>query len=121
MVQLRNEADALAALQAEVVVIGPDSADSFRRFWLAYRMPFTGVPDPSGAILESLGQESHWWQLGRMPSALIVDKRGNVRWVHRGNTMWDLPDIALMKTALKALAEDGDGTSRLERVEVITS
>lgn len=110
MVQLRNEAAALAALQAEVVVIGPDEAHSFRQFWLEHRIPFTGIPDPSGAILESLGQESHWWQFGRMPFALIVDKRGKVRWVHRGSTMWDLPDIAPMKTALKALAGEGDGT-----------
>ena len=74
-----------------VVVIGADSAASFRGYWSKERMPFPGLPDPGGQVLASLGQEVNLLRLGRMPAQLVVDRSGAIRFAHYGASMSDIP------------------------------
>jgi peroxiredoxin Q/BCP len=43
-------------------------------------------------VLKLYGQQVSLFKLGRMPAQLIVDKRGNVRYIHYGHSMSDIPE-----------------------------
>lgn len=91
MAQLRQDYEKFAKRETEVVVIGPEDADTFRAYWSQHRLPFIGLPDPKASVLKLYGQEVNLFKLGRMPAQVIVDRSGMVRYVHYGNSMSDIP------------------------------
>ena len=54
-------------------------------------LPFVGLPDPKHSVLKLYGQEVNLFKLGRMPAQLVVDKDRQVRYVHYGHSMKDIP------------------------------
>jgi len=50
-----------------------------------------GLPDPEHRVLKLYGQEVNLFKLGRMPAQVIIDKPGQVRFVHYGHAMSDIP------------------------------
>lgn len=94
---------------ARVVAVGPDSAEDFRRTWQALGLSFTGIPDPTGALLDALQQENIWWRLGRMPLVQVLGRNGTVHWAHSGAAMWDLPPVTqILEAAEAAWHEEGE-------------
>ena len=91
MAQLRREYDLFRKKSCEILAIGPDSAEAFRRFWKENSIPFVGIPDPGHRILKTFGQEFKLFKLGRMPAQILVDTGGMVTYVHYGNAMSDIP------------------------------
>lgn len=91
MAQLRQDYDEFRKQQAEIVVIGPDSAAAFQDYFQRHELPFIGLPDPKASVLKLYGQEVNLFKLGRMPAQLIVDREGLVRYVHYGHNMADIP------------------------------
>jgi peroxiredoxin Q/BCP len=91
MAQLRDEYDRFAALGSEVVVVGPEGPAAFKAFWQKNRLPFVGLPDPKHQVLKRYGQQVNLFKLGRMPAQVIVDLQGQVRFVHYGHSMVDIP------------------------------
>lgn len=91
MAQLRRDYEKFTALDSEVVVIGPEDAGNFRRYWEKENLPYIGLPDPDLSVLKRYGQEVNIFKFGRMPAQLIVDKKGVARFVHYGNSMQDIP------------------------------
>jgi peroxiredoxin Q/BCP len=54
-------------------------------------MPFIGLPDPAHVVLKLYGQEVNLFKLGRMPAQVLIEKGGQVRFVHYGHSMKDIP------------------------------
>ena len=75
----------------EIVVIGPENADSFRKYWEKNDLQFIGLPDPEHKISTLYGQEVKLLKLGRMPAQMLIDKSGMLRYVHYGHSMVDIP------------------------------
>ncbi len=92
MAQLRQDYQQFVDRDASVIVLGPDSSEAFKNYWQENDLPFVGLPDPKASVLKLYGQEVNLFKLGRMPAQLIVDKQGNVRFVHYGHSMSDIPE-----------------------------
>jgi peroxiredoxin Q/BCP len=91
MAQLRDEYDRFATCGSEIIVVGPEEPAAFKAFWQKHGLPFVGLPDPKHQVLKRYGQKVNLFKLGRMPSQVIVDLRGKVRFVHYGHSMMDIP------------------------------
>jgi len=91
MAQLRQDYDKFVQRQTAVIVVGPENAKAFARFWEDHDLPFTGLPDPEHSVLKLYGQEIDLFKLGRMPAQVLVDKAGVARFVHYGHSMSDIP------------------------------
>ncbi len=102
MAQLRQDYEKFAKLDTEILVVGPEDAAAFKKYWEKETLPFIGLPDPEHRVLKLYGQEVKIFKLGRMPAQIIIDKSGKVRFVHYGHSMMDIPEneelIGLLKT-----------------------
>ena len=92
MAQLRQDFDKFVAADAMIVVVGPENAKGFAKYWEEHDLPFVGLPDPNHGVLKLFGQEVNLFKLGRMPAQVIVDKQGIARFVHYGHSMSDIPE-----------------------------
>ncbi|BBO75575.1 hypothetical protein DSCW_29920 [Desulfosarcina widdelii] len=90
MAQLRQVYRRFLKLDTQIVVIGPEGAESFREYWRKEDLPFIGLTDPKHEILKLYGQEVKLFKLGRMPAQMLIDKSGMLRYVHYGHSMADL-------------------------------
>jgi peroxiredoxin Q/BCP len=88
---LRRDYSKFKKAGIEVIVIGPENADAFRDYWAKENLPFVGLPDPHHAVITRYGQEVKLFKLGRMPAQMLIDKSGNLRFVHYGGSMADIP------------------------------
>ncbi len=91
MAQLRQDYDKFVKLDTEIIVVGPENASDFSKYWEKEKLPFIGLPDPNLRVLKRYGQEVNIFKLGRMPAQLIIDKNGIARYVHYGHSMMDIP------------------------------
>jgi len=91
MAQLRQDYQQFVDRGAEIIAVGPDSAEAFRSYWEQEGLPFVGLPDPKRSVLKLYGQEVKLLKLGRMPAQVLVDKNGIARYVHYGHSMSDIP------------------------------
>jgi len=74
-----------------ILVIGPENAAAFNRYFNANDLPFIGLPDPEHTVLKLYGQEINLFKFGRMPAHVLVDRVGMARFVHYGHDMTDIP------------------------------
>ena len=91
MAQLRQDYADFVARDAEVLVVGPDGPRSFQRMWEKQAFPFPGLADPQHTVADLYHQQVNLLKLGRMPAVLIVDKAGQIRYEHYGESMSDIP------------------------------
>jgi peroxiredoxin len=112
MAQLRQDYPEFVKRGAEVVVVGPEDAKAFERYWHEHDLPFIGLPDPKATVLKQYGQEVNLFKFGRMPAQVIVDKDGIARFVHYGHSMSDIPENAEVLSLLGKLNSSSD-TGRL--------
>lgn len=103
MAQLRQDYQKFVEQDAEVIVVGPDDADDFKKYWSQKELPFTGLPDPEQRVLKLYGQEVNLFKFGRMPAQVIIDKQGVVRYAHYGNSMQDIPENEEILNLLKEI------------------
>jgi peroxiredoxin Q/BCP len=96
MVQLRQDFAEFEKRETTILVIGPENAAAFARYFSENDLPFTGLPDPEHAVLKLYGQEIKLFKFGRMPAQLLVDKVGMARFIHYGHDMTDIPSNAEM-------------------------
>jgi len=104
MAQLRQDFADFEKRQTAILVIGPENAEAFTKYWQENGLPFTGLPDPEHSVLRLYGQEINLFKLGRMPAQVVVDKTGAARFVHYGHSMSDIPE----NTELLALIDSLD-------------
>jgi len=91
MAQLRLDHKKFSEANTVVLVIGPESPDAYKAYFEKEQLPFVGLPDPSHKVLKLFGQKVNLFKLGRMPGQIIVDRQGNVRFIHYGHNMADIP------------------------------
>jgi peroxiredoxin Q/BCP len=103
MAQLRQDYDKFQQRQAEILVIGPEDAAAFARYFGENDLPFIGLPDPAHSVLKLYGQEVNLFKLGRMPAQVLIDKTGLARFVHYGHSMADIPPNAELLELLDTL------------------
>jgi peroxiredoxin len=101
---LRQDYDKFQQRQAEILVIGPEDAAAFARYFGENDLPFIGLPDPAHSVLKLYGQEVNLFKLGRMPAQVLIDKNGLARFVHYGHSMADIPPNAEVLELLDGLA-----------------
>jgi len=70
---------AYAAREAEILAIGPNTLEKFRRYWAEHNIPFIGLPDPKHRVANIYRQEVNLLKLGRMPALMLVDSDGYIR------------------------------------------
>ncbi len=104
MAQLRQDFSEFEKRNTLIVVVGPENAAAFARYFGENSLPFTGLPDPSHSVLKLYGQEVNLFKLGRMPAQVIIDRAGVVRYAHYGHSMADIPANAELFELLDALA-----------------
>ena len=108
MAQLRLDYPEFTSRQAEIIVVGPEKPEKFGSFWKKEQIPFIGIPDPQHAVAKIFGQQVKLLKLGRMPAIVIVDKTGNIRYRHYGNSMTDIPKDEVILSVLDELnSEEG--------------
>jgi peroxiredoxin len=105
MAQLRQEYDEFERRQTAIIVIGPEDARAFGRYWAGNRLQFVGLPDPEHRVLKLFGQEVKLFKMGRMPAQVLVDKSGVARFVHYGHDMSDIPTNAEIFESIDALED----------------
>jgi peroxiredoxin len=103
LAQLRRDYAEFTRREAEVVVVGPEKAPAFRRYWEANDLPFIGLPDPQRKVLRLYGQQIRILKLGRMPAQFIIDKEGLIRYANYGSSMADIPEDRVMLEILNSL------------------
>jgi peroxiredoxin Q/BCP len=91
MAQLRQDFAEFEKRQTTILVIGPENAPAFARYFSENSLPFTGLPDPVHSVLKTYGQEIKLFKFGRMPAQVLVDRTGTARFVHYGHDMTDIP------------------------------
>jgi peroxiredoxin Q/BCP len=91
MAQLRQGYPQFVDRDAEVVVVGPENAQTFSDYWQKEGLPFIGLPDPDRTVLKTYGQEVNLFKLGRMPAQVVIDRDGVARYAHYGHSMSDIP------------------------------
>jgi peroxiredoxin Q/BCP len=101
MAQLRHDYEMYTAQGIEVLVVGPDSASAFRKYWTEHDLPFIGIPDPKHSVLKLYGQEIKIFKFGRMPAQVLIDRQGIARYVHYGKSMSDIPSGETILAALR--------------------
>ena len=109
MAQLRQQYQEFVAREAEVVVVGPDSASAFQEFWRKEELPFVGLADPTHSVAKRYGQEVKLLKFGRMPAMMVIDKAGQVRYKHYGDAMSDIPPSPQILAILDELNEEATG------------
>ena len=107
MAQLRQDYDEFVRRGAEVIAVGPEDAAAFARYWEKEQLPFVGLPDLKHTVLKRYGQKVKLFKLGRMPAQMIIDRQGQVRYIHYGHSMSDIPPNDEILTLLDDLNQEG--------------
>ena len=94
MTQLRDEKEILERLDIEVLIIGPEKPESFRKYWKKESLPFVGLPDPKHLVANLYGQQIKIFKLGRMPAQMLINKKGILIYSFYGNSMSDIPSLS---------------------------
>ena len=107
MAQLRQDYDKYLAQDTEIVVVGPEDANAFAKYWQEHNLLFVGLPDPKHSVLKLYGQEVSLFKFGRQPAQVTIDKTGMARFVHYGHDPSDIPAneeiLKLLETMNKGL------------------
>ena len=103
MAQLRQDFSEFGKRNAVILVVGPEDAAAFARYFGENSLPFTGLPDPTHSVLKTYGQEIKLFKFGRMPAQVLVDRTGTARFVHYGRDMTDIPQNSEMLALIDEL------------------
>lgn len=103
MAQLRQNYDEFVKRETAVVVVGPEDAKKFTKYFNEHNLPFMGLPDSEHGVLKLFGQEVKIFKFGRMPAQLLIDKAGVARFVHYGHNMQDIPSTSEMLALIDSL------------------
>ncbi len=106
MTQLRLDYQKFIKVSTEIMAVGPENAEVFKRFWDKEALPFSGLPDPRHEVASLYGQEGKVLKLGRLPAQMIIDKSGMLRYAHYGTSMSDIPSNREILTILEKVTSD---------------
>lgn len=107
MAQLRQDYAEFTSRGAEIIALGPDGPNAFKRFWAEQEMPFIGLADIRSQVASTYHQEINWLKAGRMPAVLVIDKQGMIRFSEYGENMQDIPENETVLKVLDDLQAEG--------------
>lgn len=87
----------------EVVALGPDGPNAFKRFWQTEEMPFIGLADIKSVVASQFHQEVNWLKAGRMPAVLVIDLQGRIHFIDYGESMEDIPQNSTLFEVLDTM------------------
>jgi peroxiredoxin len=67
---------------------------------------YVGLPDPEHQVADLYDQQVKLLKLGRMPALIIIDKSGQIRYRHYGDSMRDIPANDEILALLDQLNQD---------------
>lgn len=102
---MRDHYNDFLARGAEILAVGPNDMDAFKKYWEKESLPYIGLPDPDHTVAKQYRQEVNIFKLGRMPLNCVVDKNGRIRYVHYGSSMSDIPDNETFLRVIDELAK----------------
>jgi len=108
MAQLRRDYQKFVERNTEVIAVGPEDEKSFTYWWHEHKMPFIGIPDPKHKIARLYGQQIKIFKWGRMPASFLIDKEGEIRYQHFGESMSDIPENQQVLTIVDKINGDGE-------------
>ena len=91
MAQLRDASEDLAKSDTMVLIVAPELPEAFQEMWKAENVPFIGLPDLDYSVLKTYGKQAGLFKLGRVPTQILIDKQGFVRYAHFGHGPSDMP------------------------------
>ncbi len=90
---------------AEIIALGPDGPNAFKRYWESEQIPFIGLPDIKSKVSDTYYQEVNLFKLGRMPAIFVIDRQGMIRYAHYGDSMKDIPPNQVILDVLDQLPQ----------------
>ena len=78
----------------EVIIIGPEKAEEFAKWWQEHKMPFVGIPDPNHSIAKLYNQKITLFYGGRLPAMIIIDRGSKIRASYLSGSPSDIPSDA---------------------------
>lgn len=88
---MRQDYQEFVDRNAEILALGPDGPNAFKRYWTENEMPFPGIADIRSRVADQYYQEVNLFKFGRMPALLVIDLQGVIRYLHYGDSMADIP------------------------------
>ncbi len=111
MAQLRQDYKEFVVRNAEALIVSPEDGPQVVAFWEKEQMPMPGLIDPGHEVANQYGQKVSLLQLGRLPTLLVLDRSGAVRYEHRGSSMMDIPQNKQLLALLDQLNREWDAKS----------
>ncbi len=103
---MRDDFSKFQERKAQILVLGPDGPDAFKRYWEENDLPYTGCADIGSRVADSFHQEVNLFKFGRMPAVFVIDIHGRIRYSHYGESMRDIPLNEEILAVLDALAQE---------------
>ncbi len=103
---MRQDYAEFTARGAALIAIGPDGPNAFKRYWQENQIPFTGCPDLRSRVADQYYQEVNLFKLGRMPAIFVIDRQGQVRYSHYGDSMADIPENSAILAVLDQINQE---------------
>ena len=75
----------------EVIALGPDGPNAFKRYWESEDLPFIGCADIRSQVATQYQQDVNWFKFGRMPAVFLIDPKGRIIFHQYGDSMSDIP------------------------------
>ncbi len=66
-------------------------------------MPFPGMADIHSRVASQYDQEVNLFKMGRMPAIFVIDRQGQIRYRHYGESMQDIPTSQTILDVLDGL------------------
>jgi len=106
MEQLLQDYQKFAETNTELIIIGPESAEEFAKWWQEHKMPFTGIPDPNHNIAKLYNQNIRLFYGGRLPAMVVIDKGFKIRATYFSGSPSDIPSDAELLNFLDNLNKE---------------
>ena len=106
MAQLRQDYEKFIDRESLILVVGPDDQAAFQEYWAKHDLPFIGLPDPEHGVADLYGQQVKLLKAGRLPALMVIDKAGQIRYRHYGNSMRNITSNQAILDLLDRLNKD---------------
>jgi peroxiredoxin len=100
---MRDDYEKFTSRGAEILAVGPNTEMAFQQYWGNEKIPYIGLPDPEHKIARLYRQEVKLFKLGRMPLVCVLDRAGQIRYVHYGASMSDIPSNEVLFSVIDEL------------------
>ncbi len=109
LTQLRWDAPAFEARRTVILAIAPDRPEQVRLYWEREELPFPGFADPDHRVASLYRQNVDLFRGGRLPSIVMVDRRGQIRYRYDGASAPDLPANEILLAELDRINREDTG------------